>query len=495
MERRKRWLLLGGLVLFVGLCVVCLVFGGATVWWLSRTATGPEPATPAPEAASGGPAPTTPSPTAMPPQPTAAPTRPSGSGPAALLLLVSKQGVWKATAQGLTQVAAVSPEGARALSPTGEYLALMTRTAEGVDLVLVHTASGQVLPVRSLATSQHMNNLLYVAALTELPNLAWHPQGRRLAFVALMGDGTTSGLYVYDVAAQQVTPVDEGTGFVALPRWSPDGRYLFYARLTWPAMGGREPGPHETEMARFLLWDATTGERVTLNPVGEALPRPGNFLGWMDASRLLFYERGEGCRGPVVALGVPGGEAQEVGPFTFTSMAVLGEAFFVTSTQDCSLGTGTFLWKPGTNPQRLVNGRTWSWIRLPAGKGVLTYGVPSGDAILTVDGRVLPAPDATPERFALADVSSRGYQAWYDAGTGAVLIVIPEAERQAYPALPESVTLPARGALKFLGWGMNDPSHLYMVTRDGEVVLAVGPVFSDRVLGNIGRFITGFWVP
>ncbi len=500
--QRKRWLLLGGLVLFIGLCLVCLVFGGAMAWLLSQAevATQAPPATaPVADSDQGQPAPLTPNPTAVPPQPTEAPAQPASAGADAFLLLLSEQGVWKVAAQGLTQVAAVPVYESYepfTLSPSGQYLALISKAAGGIDLVLVHLPSGQVQKVQSVATSQHMNNLMYVAALIELANLTWHPQGRLLAFVALTGDGSTSGLYVYDLETQQVTPVDEGSGFVALPSWSPDGRYLFYASLTWPAMqGGREPGPYETELTRLLVWDATTGERITLNPVGKAPLRPASFLGWMDAAHLLFSDRGDRCLGPVLSVNVPGGQAQGVSSFTFTSLVALDNTFFVTSTQDCSLGAGTFLWKPGSNPQPLVNGRTWAWIRLPSDKGVLTYGVSSGDAILTVDGRVIPAPDTKPERFYLADVSSQGYQAWYDAGAKEILILIPEAERQAYPELSESITLPARGSLDFLGWGIGDPANLYMVTEKGDVIVAMGPIFPDQTLGNIGRFITGLWVP
>lgn len=496
MQGRKRWLLIGGVILFFGLCFVCVLLGGATALLLGQ---GEDMAQPSPVSTVSQP------PVSTTPQPATPPSSTKSASQGTTLLLLSETGVWRVGPDEMTQVAAIPIyetflrlerfQRPFILSPTGKHLALMIMDAGGMDLTLVDWSSGTAQKVQRLAEAQHLNEMMYVDAMASLPNLAWHPQGHLLAFVALTGDGSTSGLYVYDVTTQQVTPVDETSGFAALPRWSPDGQYLFYTSLSWAGSGGRAPNPDEATMTQLFVWNAATGERASFRLPGEDAFRPRQFLGWMDVSGLLFYQRTDGCGGPLLSISVPGGQAQPVGQFTFTSIFSLDDAFFLTSTQDCSLGTGTFLWKPGGQPQPLANGRTWDWIPLASGKGVLTYGVPSGDGILTVEGRVIPAPDATPERFFRADISSQGYQAWYDAGTKEIVIVIPEAERKAYPQLSESTALPARGSLKFLGWGVDDTANLYMVTDKGDVIVAMGPIFPDQTLGNIGRFIAGFWAP
>ncbi len=501
MQGQKRWLIIGGVIFVFGLCFVCALLGG-TAALLSGTTeeTAPAPTAPSPTASSQEFMNATPGPQAT----TTEPARPPSPGSTQALLLISENGLWKVTTQEATPLASLPVykdllrlarfKRPYLLSPSGRDVALVTTEGQGLSLALVRLPSGETRTVATLATSEHMDNsIMRVAAVVELPNLAWHPQGHLLAFVALTGDGSTSGLYVYDVETAQVTTVEEGQGFVALPRWSPDGEYLVYAHLTWPAMGGREPNPDEAQIARFLVWNPATGERATVDMEGTAIG-PDQVLGWMDARRLVFAQGGTSCMGPLVALQVPDGPTQTVDTSTFVSAFALEGAVFLTSTRDCSLGEGTFLWKPGGQPQRLASGRTWDWIPLPSGKGVLTYGIPSGDGVLMGDGQVVLTPDAQAERFFLADVSPRGYQAWYDAGAKEVVIRTPEAERKTYPELPESMTLPARGALEFLGWDMDDPV-LYMVTREGDVVVATGPVFPDQTLGNIGRFIAGFWVP
>jgi acylaminoacyl-peptidase len=82
--------------------------------------------------------------------------------------------------------------------------------------------------------------------LTDLParldDIAWSPDGRRIAFAAdLAADrdlGWHSDVHVVDVRTGARTRITGGRGFFAAPAWLPDGRRLAVLGHRWPAAGG-----------------------------------------------------------------------------------------------------------------------------------------------------------------------------------------------------------------------------------------------------------------
>ncbi len=493
----KRWWLLGGGLLVIGLCVLCAMGGFAGWLWASGTRT-----TTVPSPTRVEPGPTLPS---VPPSPSSGtPPRPSPSPttvPRGTLLLASERGLWKATAQGLVSIASlpvhrdllreVSFKRPHLVSPSGEYVALLTLEEEDVALVLVHPSSGGTQTVARVAEARHLAHPRDLDAVVSLGNLAWHPQEDVLAFVALSGEGA-SGLYLYDLQAQRVETVDASSGFVLLPQWSPDGRRLAYVQARWPTpAGGRELNAEEGEITQVLVWDRVTGERRMLSLPAEPPLRLFHVLGWGDATTLLFNTpMTSGCSGAMLGLNVETGALRTFDELVFSSVYRLGDAFFLSSTEECGLGAGIFLWRPGETPRYLVAGRAWGWIPLPMGQGVLVYNVSSSEVVATREGEVFPAPDRTRD-FGLADVSPQGHQAWYDfSDADSRRVWVLRGGRDD----PSPVLLPVE-PLAFLGWEVAVGDTLYLVTETGQVLVASEPGFVPAVLGDVGKFLAGLGMP
>ncbi len=65
-------------------------------------------------------------------------------------------------------------------------------------------------------------------AISSLDNLAWSPDGRRLAFTSAL-NGSNADLYVYNLDTEQLQKLSTEPGQAILPTWSPDGQYLLYS--------------------------------------------------------------------------------------------------------------------------------------------------------------------------------------------------------------------------------------------------------------------------
>jgi hypothetical protein len=81
------------------------------------------------------------------------------------------------------------------------------------------SASGDNHPVRVLATDPTRN----LTAARTSPNQAW------ITFVAIAGRSpTTSVLYVMPAGGGAWTPLTDGHFYLDKPRWSPDGRTIYF---------------------------------------------------------------------------------------------------------------------------------------------------------------------------------------------------------------------------------------------------------------------------
>ena len=144
--------------------------------------------------------------------------------------------------------------------------------------------------------------------------LAWSPDGSRLAFVSTRTDHSLVG--VLDIAADTIAWMSPSVDTDLAPEWSPDGRRLAFVRT--PAGGDYEFQPRR-EGPPWSIW---VGDPVTGGgkPVWVAASGPGSVfqgtlsdrvLMWIAGDRLVFpWERSGWIH--LYAVPAAGGEAVEV---------------------------------------------------------------------------------------------------------------------------------------------------------------------------------------
>ena len=181
------------------------------------------------------------------------------------------------------------------LSPQGSWLAVRTRQAldnYGLNLDLIHLPDGKIeritplvspdLPERAKsAPNSHPEEAL--KAVAEPGGLRWSPDGRYLAFIAVI-EGISSDLYLYDMQTKKIKRLTSGSSQVATPSWSPDGNWLVVQEVesfgdgqAWKVSnvwGNKMTYP---EVRELYIPSSTSGGEV--------------FLGWTALDKMLVYSR------------------------------------------------------------------------------------------------------------------------------------------------------------------------------------------------------------
>jgi hypothetical protein len=206
------------------------------------------------------------------------------------LLISADTGLWLAREAGEpTQIWPQPVTGparlSDALSPTGDYLALITADenimaipnlvifdARDFDLIfsLPLIAEGKALEFGSPAHEASR-------AIQLKRSLTWSPDGNRLAFVAAL-DEPNADVYIYDIQRMEISRFTEETGQAFDLHWSLDNRYLVYFETKSFGTGA---GLDMMGAWAVRLSDGTPLDLYRTDSAGE------QFVDWMSPRRFI----------------------------------------------------------------------------------------------------------------------------------------------------------------------------------------------------------------
>ncbi len=237
-------------------------------------------------------------------------------------------------------------------------------------------------------------------------DLAWAPDGRRIAFVSDRGDHAFVG--IYDLARLQVRYLSPSIDRDAAPRWSPDGRRIAFIRTY--GSGGGNPPAGVAPVPPWGIWIADvetgTGHEVWHAPAAPDGARPGGAgewaLLWSGDDRLVFAGEMGGWLG-LYAVGVQGGEAVRLTPDGCEVEDAAFEAdrrgvLYVSNCGDSERRHVARVAAAGGAPRDLTSGRTIDWAAQPLAGGGFAF--LSGDAHRPGAPHVVAEPGAAPRRVA-----------------------------------------------------------------------------------------------
>lgn len=433
--------------------------------------------------------------TPLAPSSTPAPTSLNPSGP--YIIYGGAGGIWISNPDGsfltkITDLPIDLDDLHRAISPSGDRMALIVSNDTGLDLVEVEIPGGETKNVAHLLSitndeliSNPLSQKAFAAyAIRDYDNVAWQPgEGQLLAFMGAL-NGPTSDLYLYDPQSGESTQLTSGPAQGVFPNWSPDGKYILHYGVSWRGPFGGAIIGHD-HLDGVWAVRAADGEVITL-PIPKSVGF--NFVGWQDEGHYLTYDSGDDCARNLRSVDVVTGKAtpiMEPSFYYYIARSPENGAFLFSGSEGCvdSPGEGIFLLMPGeTTPARLADKRAWEVDWMPEDNVFYAY----PEALFSADGSTRYAPPVYDKSYQPA-ISQKGYEAWevIENQTGRVEVKVPGADWETI----------LDGSVEELIWDPATGETLLIALCDGSLYAALYPDFAPRQIGNVDGVRQVIWLP
>lgn len=381
----------------------------------------------------------------------------------------------------------------RAISPSGDRMALIVSNDSGLDLMEVKIPSGETNNVAHLLSitndeliSNPLSSKAFAAyAIRDYDNIAWQPgEGQLLAFMGAL-NGPTSDLYLYDLQSGEISRLTSGPAQGVFPNWSPDGKYILHYGVSWRGPFGGAIIGHD-HLDGVWAVQVADGEVIVL-------PTPKNvsfnFVGWQDEGHYITYDSDDTCYSQNLrSVDVVSGRATPIMDSSFyyqIARSPENETFLFAGAAGCSTspGDGVFLLLPGQRtPTTLLDKKAYEVRWLPESGVFQAY----PEALFSPDGRIRFDPPVYDKSFQPA-ISQKGYEAWevIENQKGRVDVKIPGADWQTI----------LEGSVEELIWDPATGETLLIILKDGSLYAASYPDFAPRPMGIVDGVKQVIWLP